>query len=303
MSSSTLKNQRLYIIGNGFDLHHGLETRYSDFGEYLEQTDSKLYHRIQELFHNDELWSDFEATLAELDYDSLMEDAGEFLTSIAAEDWNEGDNHGYQEEIHDNVQLITVNLMKSFARWINQIDFPNKVGDKKLTIEPESLFVTFNYTNTLERYYSVLPNRILYIHGKSDGVDSALVLGHGRNLTELGIRKPSDGDSNEEDFRIQEGDALINAYFKNTQKDTRQVIRRSESFLTQLSSIREIYVLGHSMADVDMPYFEELVRRVSSRVNWVVSYHADEERVRKMEVLKKLGIEESLVKLCNIAAI
>ncbi|MBQ7995508.1 MAG: hypothetical protein IJ247_04770 [Bacilli bacterium] len=29
---------RIFIIGNGFDLSHGLETRYKDFKKYIEQT-------------------------------------------------------------------------------------------------------------------------------------------------------------------------------------------------------------------------------------------------------------------------
>ncbi|WP_373854535.1 AbiH family protein, partial [Vibrio rotiferianus] len=31
-----VKLNSLYIIGNGFDLHHGFNTRYSNFAEYLQ---------------------------------------------------------------------------------------------------------------------------------------------------------------------------------------------------------------------------------------------------------------------------
>jgi len=30
---------RLFVIGNGFDLHHGIPSRYSDFGEYIQSVD------------------------------------------------------------------------------------------------------------------------------------------------------------------------------------------------------------------------------------------------------------------------
>lgn len=29
--------KKLYIIGNGFDIHHGLKTQYRDYKEYLKQ--------------------------------------------------------------------------------------------------------------------------------------------------------------------------------------------------------------------------------------------------------------------------
>ncbi|WP_377110387.1 AbiH family protein [Pseudoalteromonas sp. R86517] len=33
---------KLYVIGNGFDVHHGLDTRYTSFGLYLKLTTGKL---------------------------------------------------------------------------------------------------------------------------------------------------------------------------------------------------------------------------------------------------------------------
>ena len=55
--------ERLYIIGNGFDLHHGLKSRYWDFKLYLENKDKDLLEKLEEYFSSDSLWSDFEGTL------------------------------------------------------------------------------------------------------------------------------------------------------------------------------------------------------------------------------------------------
>ncbi|MEX5528372.1 AbiH family protein [Pseudomonas syringae] len=35
--------QILYIIGNGFDLHHGLPTQYKHFKDYLRTEDPEVY--------------------------------------------------------------------------------------------------------------------------------------------------------------------------------------------------------------------------------------------------------------------
>ena len=33
----------LFIIGNGFDVYHGIESRYSHFADYVEKHNSDLY--------------------------------------------------------------------------------------------------------------------------------------------------------------------------------------------------------------------------------------------------------------------
>ena len=37
----------LYIIGNGFDLHHNLPTQYSDFSKYIQEKNVELYNTIE----------------------------------------------------------------------------------------------------------------------------------------------------------------------------------------------------------------------------------------------------------------
>jgi len=57
----------LLIIGNGFDLSHGLHTCYNDFKEYLYETDSVLYDLLKNKM-SDFLWSNFEEDLGYLDF-------------------------------------------------------------------------------------------------------------------------------------------------------------------------------------------------------------------------------------------
>lgn len=39
-----------YVVGNGFDLHYGLDTRYSSFKEYLFDKYRELVEKVDELF-------------------------------------------------------------------------------------------------------------------------------------------------------------------------------------------------------------------------------------------------------------
>ena len=47
----------LYIIGNGFDLAHGIKSKYSDFRDFLASNQLELYQGLQEFFDEDYLWS------------------------------------------------------------------------------------------------------------------------------------------------------------------------------------------------------------------------------------------------------
>ena len=69
---------KLYIIGNGFDLMHGMRTSYSDFKDWLLSIgcieiveELQCIYKLQE---NNEfvLWSDFEKALGEYDVDVAL---------------------------------------------------------------------------------------------------------------------------------------------------------------------------------------------------------------------------------------
>ncbi|WP_274518647.1 AbiH family protein [Streptococcus mutans] len=64
----------LFIIGNGFDLAHGLPTKFNpDFKEIAEKNESNPY--FWELYQTEEadIWSDFENLLAKPDFNTLGE--------------------------------------------------------------------------------------------------------------------------------------------------------------------------------------------------------------------------------------
>ena len=62
-----LQLMKLFILGNGFDLHHGLQTRYSDFRDYLKEYHPDEFELIDSCLCDPEdnyaLWSELEDTL------------------------------------------------------------------------------------------------------------------------------------------------------------------------------------------------------------------------------------------------
>ena len=78
---------KLYIVGNGFDIHHGIPSSYSEFGKFLLARDRETAQLFEEYFSVDELfWSEFESRLASFDAYGLLERAVDFLVPYCAED-------------------------------------------------------------------------------------------------------------------------------------------------------------------------------------------------------------------------
>ena len=59
---------KLYIIGNGFDIAHGILCRFSDFYTYLEENRYDVLEEMEQyydIYKDSDLWSDFERELEE----------------------------------------------------------------------------------------------------------------------------------------------------------------------------------------------------------------------------------------------
>lgn len=62
-----------------------------------------------------------------------------------------------------------------------------------------------------------------------------------------------------------------------------------------LSNVSEVYILGHSLAEVDLPYFDKLVQSVKPDARWTVTFYSPEEKQHHFEVLKGLGISNIFI--------
>lgn len=300
-------NTRLYIIGNGFDLHHGIKSSYWNFKEYVEKHDKHLFELLEKYFNGDDLWSKFEETLENLDVSEIVEYASNYLVDYGADDWSDAFHHDYQYEVGEIIDAITGGLQQHFLDWILQLIPPNFT---LLFLSKESKFLTFNYTPTLENLYGVHKDKILYIHNKAIDQDSILILGHGRNpstiksLNDQFIRDDEDEDYG--DVRVREGNEILDEYFKTTYKNTQTILDTNEEFFLGLKDITEIYVLGHSLSEVDLGYFKRIVEVIDIKnVVWKVSCFLMQDIEKHRKTLTALGIsKESIIldRLENIAS-
>jgi hypothetical protein len=296
-------NKTLYIIGNGFDIHHGVRSTYKDFGNSLKAHEPETYRLIEDYFTvDDEFWSSFEARLADFDAETLIERASDSLAPYATPDWSDSLHHDYQFEIEQVVEGLSTGLRSHFAKWIRQLEIPdpNAISLKLLPMNAEATFLNFNYTRSLTSLYGVGPSRVLHIHGSAADADNDLVLGHGWNPAEKG--SSNDGlDLDETDTRVVDGNRIIDGYFKRTFKPTRRVIAVNQSFFGALHDVQEIIVMGHSLADVDLPYFKEIIRQISILdVRWRISYYSGDDPPNFRDRLEMLGVPGHVIEFFRL---
>jgi hypothetical protein len=290
-------NKRLYVIGNGFDLHHKIKSSYWDFKDFVKENYDNLFEALEKYFNEEELWSDFEQTLEYLDTDKIIDEASNYLVSYGADDWSDAYHHDYQYEIQNRIDIITEQLKIKFTEWILQLDIHAGIDVPRLKLINNANYLTFNYTPTLEILYSIPAENIFYIHNKIVDKDSNFILGHSR--------KPSKSNSlnsgmnlEDQDVRVIEGNEILDKYFIDTYKSTETIIKENESFFSNLSTVEEIFVLGHSLSPVDIDYFNEIIKNIDvKKVKWKVSYNSNKDLEHHLVTLTGLGIEESLIHL------
>lgn len=315
---------KLYVIGNGFDLYHGLDTSYLSFGAFLKKSYPLIYeyltqyHGISDITNGVEssggfLWSEFEVALAHLDYETILEDYSDYLASPGSEDFRDRDWGAFQIEIERVVDEITINLFRAFQEFILAVMYPSHVDNKILALEKDSFYLNFNYTDTLGKLYNIPNANIQYIHNQAS-VDNELILGHGiePKTFERAPPKPPENMSSEEherwmdmmsdnyDYSFELGQDEIMTYFSKSHKDTKSIINEKENFFQSVKNVNEIFVLGHSLSEIDKPYFDKLFKSVRNDSIWRVTYHCDEEKLSHEEMLINIGIRKNLIDLIKM---
>lgn len=301
-----MTNINLYIIGNGFDIHHGIESRYSDFKKYLETNDIESFDCITEYMSTiEENWSNFEEALAEVDFDLIQDSCASFLVSYGAEDWSDSNHHDYEHEL----DTIVTNLRDSFKDWVQNLNV-TICPELYLNLDVNSHYLNFNYTPTLTKLYNISPTNILHIHGTKDSP----VYGHGTEpkesyLAARGEIKSKDDlclreDDENDDPRVLGGSGIIKDYFSKTYKPCKEIISSHISFFEKLKYISRICVLGHSLSEIDKPYFEEVVKWIKPSVTkWEISCYTKsneefkEEQERIFNFISNLGIDRGRIEV------
>ena len=282
----------IYIIGNGFDKHHRLNTGYDNYKSFLKSIDPLLVERFDyylslKCIQSEDInkWSELEVYLGyitDFDYDDIIDEAfSSSETDIERASYWYDPEYNVTEISKDLINIM--NGIKSyFPDWIYTIeqDIVNKVADVNLIFPPNSLFLSFNYTLTLEQLYMIPSKRILHIHGK---FDEEYILGHNNSkdvpfLHPENIQMDNRGDVvYGDDFRTVKVKEKINAIYENLYecyyKNSEQLIENYSDFFKQFEYVDKIIFMGFSMGPVDLKYIEEIAKRIKPYCNIEIYFH------------------------------
>lgn len=190
----------LYLIGNGFDIQHGIHTSYSDFRNYLEKNHESFLTSFEAMYHIQplddtepwysdtaqerwkesvikDLWQSFEEEIGHPDVEGMHDMASSLTDGMPADGVKDTLDNYWRDQYG-----FSSDLQRYVLEWLQSIDTSGVSPIKKCLIENDSdVFINFNYTDILERVYGV--KNVLHLHG---GVPSCSevppIMGHGNKF-------------------------------------------------------------------------------------------------------------------------
>ena len=265
-----------YLIGNGFDLACGLRTRYTDIYEKYCILDSKNgnIQRFKAIIAMDNYknWTDFEMALPAFgkkinDFDKFSEciqDFTLFMEDCLKEEEDRIDIQTNKQKLSEKIKNDIYHLNQYCLRKSDNVLKGIIDDDTQSTIYN---FITFNYTNTLEKCLSLIANPIrkneYYTYKYNKPIHIHATLYHGILL----------GLDNEELYKdipcpdIRRLKNLIdkvhnNARYSNITDQALKILRESDI----------IVIFGWSMGESDSFWVNNLKTIISNNKNLQLVY-------------------------------
>lgn len=309
--------KNLFIFGNGFDIQHGIKSKYEDFHQYLrslymnEELKMKSFNDFQpwrfDVPKTGTLLGHYENyqmidVLGFLDYCLTKTESGTNLYNfyVNSDWWSiesslsklnlaeffmeevidlRFDNYPIEYKVYDIAECFKyLNLIVSM--WAKQIDISSvkPIEDFSRLFDCENdLFFTFNYTRTLEEIYGA--KQVTHVHGQAG---QYVFFGH---------QKTDDVNAfccknNIPSYCEHAAKVLLEI----TQKDTFEISKRLDMYYLFLDKdITDIYSYGFSFSDVDLIYISDICKSLDTqKIIWHLSDFDNEE---KIELYKSKIIE------------
>lgn len=300
----------LYILGNGFDLMHGVQSSYYSFRDSLGKK-SGLRFRLESYLKSDHIWADFENALGKLNLDMII--GAPVLDTYL-------DVNGVYDEIRESdyllpveqavepFQQLTEELQTSFRAWVETLTIGTPDRPLKKLFR-NGRVLCFNYTEFVETMYGIPSDRVCYIHGCRRRAKGAppehLVLGHSPDavfpdldpydqayLNSLGKGKAMLVELARDNVM----DYVVH-YDMSLTKHSMRIISFHRPFFDGLREVDKVIVIGHSHSKVDWEYFAAVHAHINSAVEprWYFGCHGirDLENLEKM--LDQIGIDKKYV--------
>lgn len=238
------------------------------------------------------LWNRFESNLANIDEDSIIESGTSIEMDLESGDVGIEDTlYSYFTNEYQYIQKLSVYL-KEWVRTIRIRDCLPRTS--KIKDNSDDLFLTFNYTATLENVYLIRPDKVIHIHGSLRDYTPDPVIGHGNKMRIDRISKKIEEAESLFDEKWVSICRVVRDYYSTTLKNTDKYsgclerIRRSQP--------NEIIVVGHSLDGIDLPYFTLIDNYTDNKNIWTIVVHRDKEKLKLVNSLVTAGIDRKRIR-------
>lgn len=301
----------LYIIGNGFDLMHGVKSSYYAFRDSLGKR-NLLRETLEVYLTPEDIWADFENALAHFDISSMgsqfMVDNWLDWMDAYAEDAGAAEFYMAVEAAATPIQIVAQELPRRFRMWVESLSVGTE--DRPLReLFRNGKVLCFNYTEFVETLYEIPEQNVCYIHGcrkkRKYHPKGRLILGHIPGASDDAFAFDDASNLKGKDpykhamSQIAQNQVLqlIADYDAEMTKNCHEIITAHTSFFSELKEIETIVVIGHSFSPVDWDYFSEVNANLSNRKNahWYFGCHSLRDLKNLDQMMKNLNIESSNV--------
>lgn len=309
----TAGEKTLCVLGNGFDLMHGVQSSYYDFAKTIGRN-TPLRFYLETYLDTDDLWADFENALAQFHVESMN---SSFLMDNRLDDLG-----GYGEDASAAaffmaadmaalpITTIAEELPRRFSHWVDTLRI--RTDDRPMdAILGKGMVLNFNYTEFAEECYGVSPENICYIHGcrkRSKGKQcEKLILGHASGASDAAYdyedAYPSRRLSAEDWNRLSAAQETALRHIADADdaltKPSHEMILKHSDFFQRLSAINTIIVIGHSLYPVDWDYYGEIIRHIDhiESLEWYIGCYGLTDLRRLDAFLERFSIDRERVSL------
>lgn len=304
----------LYVIGNGFDLMHGVRSSYYAFRDTLGKN-SALLHALENFITFEDIWADFEEALAHFNINAMSNGVivDNWLDILGAYDEDAGASEFFQatEAAANPIMTVVNELPRRFRMWVESLSIGTDDRPLQDILRKNGQVLCFNYTEFIETLYGFHEDNICYIHGcrrkKKYFPKERLILG--RMPQEVTYSYDFDDNSLKwikDPFKLSMIDVaqdnvirLISEGDEALTKNCSDIIYAQDTFFAGLDKIEDIVTIGHSLSPVDWDYFTEIVSRIPNikDVRWYFGCHGLRDLDNLEKLLVKLGIARSAVSI------
>jgi hypothetical protein len=230
----------ILIIGNGFDLAHGLKTSYNDF--LMWAYNNRKMGRYEE-FNLNTYWSSVlrKKGYTIMDYQEENQSTPKFVPDLFAEvdGWIDLENNlakiielgqwnaGYVDDTFSSV--FNQFLVRTFERYIAEV-VNNAEAKEQFPIKEVDKVLSFNYSNTFQRLYNYKVD-ICYVNGKASLAEGSPHIVFGCDFYDFDQKR-------------------LTIYNKIAQRVNINTDGKYRDWLDSLSNTN-IYIVGHSLGKTD----------------------------------------------------